>query len=278
MLNQADLKVIQTVFGKTADELSGAISSEQEVSLGLRLNGRVISQEDEDKLKKTLTDAGIEIGYKKIAKEASLDLNSGEKDAKIILDKITSGLESKFESKYKNLQPGEVEKELEKKLNDSEAKYSKLYETHENTLQLVDEKENAYNVLKGEIKTKNRNSIIMKAFPEKMKMDKSDALLIFTNTYEFDEVDDNIILKRDGKTVTNAVGEPEKIENIVPSFAEEKKWIKGAGMNGSDRNHNGSGLPKGMTDDQAMVYMAEKGIDSMTPKGGEMFIQLTSTE
>ena len=130
-LSQADLQVIQTVFGKTAEELSGALSSDQEVSLGLRLNGRVISQEEEQKLKTNLTDAGIEIGYKKLAKAAEIDLAEGEKDAAIIAEKIKTNITTSLEEKYKNPKPGEREKELEGKLEAEQLKYNKLLETHE---------------------------------------------------------------------------------------------------------------------------------------------------
>jgi len=235
MISQADLKVIQTVFGKTAEEISGAISSEQEVSLGLRLNGRVISQEDESALKTTLTDAGVEIGLKKIAKEIGLTLEAGEKDAKIIAEKLKASITTDLEDKYKNPQPGEKEKELEEKLIAERLKYDKLFSTHDLTLKQIEEKEQAFNGLQKEIKTKERNNSILKTFPEKMNMNRDHALLIITNTFEFDEVDGQQLIKKGGQIVTDAVGRPEKLENIIPSFVEENGWVKGYGMGGANR-------------------------------------------
>lgn len=277
MISQADLKVIQTVFGKTAEEISGAISSDQEVSLGLRLNGRILSQEDEIALKTTLTDAGIEIGYKKLAKEAGITLDSGEKDAKIISDKLKLTITEALEDKYKNPQPGEKEKELEEKLIAERLKYDKLFETHSSTLSQIDEKEKAYNGLQKEIKTKERNNSILKTFPEKMKMNRDHALLIVTNTFEFDEVDGQQVIKKGGQIVTDAVGKPEKLENIIPSFVEENGWVKGSGMGGDDRPPSGGINKGGKTPDEAAKIVKEKfGDNAASPEGIKLYSELTA--
>jgi hypothetical protein len=275
MLSQADLKVISTVFGKTSDEISSAISQEGEVSLDLRLNGRVISQEDEKTLKDTVRNAGVEIGYKQIAKELEFDLSADDKDAKVIAEKLKTSITATLEEKYKNPQPGEREKELEEKLQAEKLKYDKLFETHESTLGQIQEKEKAYTGLQKEIKTKERNNSILKTFPEKMKMDRNDALLIFTNTFEFDEVEGQQVIKRKGEIVTDAVGKPEKLENIVPSFVEEKNWLKGSGMNGGDRGAGG-GKKGGLKPEEAHKYVTEKlgAGKETTPEGIKLFNEL----
>lgn len=279
MFSQADIKTIATVFGKTTDEISSAISQENEVALGLRLDGRVISQEDEKAQKDSIRSAGIEIGFKQLAKELDIELSADEKEAKVIAEKFKNATIASLEDKYKNPQPGEKEKELEAKVIAEKLKYDKLFETHESILTQVQEKEKAYTGLQKEIKTKERNNSILKTFPEKMKMDRNDALLIFTNTFEFDEVDGQQVIKKGGQIVTDAVGKPEKLENIVPSFVEEKNWIKGAGMGGGDRG-SGTGSKGGKTAEEAHKYINEKlGADkASTPEGIKLFRELTATE
>ena len=274
---QADKETFIHLFGEEKyNILSGALNSEEgELPLGLRIEGRVISQKEESDLKTTLTDAGVEIGYKKVAKEAGLSLSDGEKDAKIIADKLKSTITASLEEKYKNPQPGERETELEAKLQAELLKYDKLKETYDNVLTQIEEKDKAFTGLQKDIKTKERNNSVLKSFPEKMKMDRNDALLIFTNTFEFDEVDGQQVIKRGGEIVTDAIGKPEKLENIVPSFVEEKNWIKGAGMNGGDRN--GSGKKSGLTPDQATKLVKEKyGDNATSPEGIKLFRELTA--
>lgn len=278
MISSEDLKVISTVFGKTSDEISSAISKEEEVSLGLRLNGRVISQEDEKALKDTIRNAGVEIGFKQLAKELGLDLSSDEKEAKVIAEKLKNSITASLEDKYKNPQPGEKEQELEQKLLSEQAKYEKLFNTHEAKLKEIDEWQEKYQSKETEVKTKERNNSILKLFPEKMKQDRNDALLIFTNTFEFEEVDGTQVIKKNGQVITDAVGNPEKLDNIVPSFVEEKKWVKGFGMNGGDRGSNGSSKG-GKTPDEAAKMVREKyGDNAASPDGIKYFKELTATE
>lgn len=275
-LSQADLQVIQTVFGKTAEELSGAISSDSEVSLDLRLNGRVLSQEAEQELRATATDAGVEIGFKKLAKAAGIELGAGEKDADIIAGKLKTGITTALEDKYKNMTPTEELVAAQSKAAEWEQKYGKLNETYEGSSAKVVEWEQKYSGLENEIKQNDINSTLTKAFPDKMKMDRDDALLIARNAFDFERTDNGIVAKRNGQIVTNPVGDPEKIDNVIKSFVEEKQWIKSAGMGGGDRGAGGSTLPGGMTDDAALSYLTEKGIDPMSREGSEAFSQLTS--
>jgi hypothetical protein len=278
MLSQVDLQVIQTVFGKTAEELSGAISSEQEVSLGLRLNGSVKTPEELQRIKEDAENQGKELRSKELAKELGLTLEAGEKDPVKIAEKLKTNIETTLEEKYKNPEPGEREKELEEKLQAEQLKYSKLNETYESTLEQVQEKEKAYTGLQKEIKTKEHNNAILKTLPEKIKYNRDHALIVINNILETEEIDGNVIYKKDGKPIMDAVGQPEKLEVIIPALAEEFGWVKGKGMNGGDRGGSGSGLPKGLSDDAAMQYIKDRGEDPMSNKGSEMFIELTSKE
>jgi hypothetical protein len=277
MISQADLKTIATVFGKTSEELSGAISSEEEVSLDLRLSGRVISQDEERTLKETGVQQGKEIASKELAKALDLSLDAGEKDPAKVAEKLKTTITASLEEKYKNPEPGEREKELEKKLQAEQLKYNKLLETHEGVTAEVDEWQKKYQTKEKEIKTKELNNSILKSFPEKMKMDRNDALLIFTNNFEFDEVEGVQVIKRGGEVVTNAIGKPETLENIVPAFVEEKNWIKGSGMNGSDRSGEGGMKKGGKSPDEAMKIVKEKyGDEASSSEGLKLYNELTA--
>jgi len=275
MISQANIKWISELSGVTIEEISGALSKEEEVSLDLRLSGRVITQKEESDLKTTLTDAGIEIGFKKVAKEAGVALSEGEKDAKIIADKLKTTITTSLEDKYKNQKPGEKEVELEKKLQSEQTKYEKLFQTHEGILGQIDEKDKLYTGLQKEIKTKERNNSILKAFPEKMKMDRNDALLIFVNSFSFEENEGVTIIKRGNELQTDDLGKPENLGNIVKSFVEEKQWVKGAGMGGGDRG-GGDSSKAGKSPDEAYRILTEKGVDHGSPEGIKQYIELTA--
>lgn len=279
-LSQADKQVLQHFFGEEViDKLSGAITSETEVSLGLSTNGKkLMSQEEIDNATKANQDAYIEIGYKKVAKEAGIELDSGEKDPKIIADKLKAGITSSLEEKYKNMTPTEELLAASEKAKEWENKYNKLNETYEGTVSKVGEWEQKYTGLEKEIKTKDINNRIRKSFPDKMKMDIDDALLIVRNNFEFEDGDNGMVIKRNGETITDPVGNPDKMENVIKSFVEEKKWIKSSGMGGGDRSGGGSGLPKGMNDDDAIKYIVESGNDPMSPEGSKMLMELTAKE
>ena len=283
-LSQADENVFTTLFGKEVlDKLSGALKSDDgELSLGAKINGRVISQEDETKLKTTLTDAGIEIGYKKLSKAAGVELSSGEKDADIIAGKIKTGITATMEEKYKGQTPDDELKASQKKVTDLEAAQTKLLGTYEQSKFDLEESNKKYSGLETEMKTTSIHNAILAAFPEKMKQDKKDALLITTNAFDFEEreIDGKMIGvtidKLTKAIVTDPVGKPEKRENVIKAFVETKGWVKGSGMNGKDRGGE-SGLPKGMSDDAAMKYIEEAGKDPMSSEGSEMFTELTKS-
>jgi hypothetical protein len=280
MISQANIKWISQVGGVPVEDISGALSNEEEVSLDLRIPGRIISQEDEKTLKETAVQQGKEIGFKEIAKESSIELASGEKDAKIIAAKIKGDVTTSLEDKYKNPQPGEKEKELEKSLSASELKYDKLLETHEGLQGQIEEKDKLYTGLQSKIKIKERNNAILKAFPDKMKMDRNDALLITSSTFTFEENEGILSIKKGDELMTDDVGKPETLENVVISFVEEKKWLNGSGMNGKDRPGQNGAKKGGKTHEEAHKFITEKlGADkAASPEGLKLFKELTAVE
>ena len=275
--NQADYNVLVTLFGKEkADKMSGALSNEDgELSLDLRINGKVTTEAEETLLKETAIQQGKEIGFKEVAKGMGVELASGEKDPVIIAEKALKTVTDSLEEKYKNPKPGEVEIELQGKLKDATQKYDTLFETHNKTLDTVKDKEKAFTGLQNEIKVKERNNTILKLFPEKMGMDRNDALLITTNTFEFDELDGKKVIKKGGEIIRNGAGEPEAYENVIKSFVEEKKWIKSNGMGGGDRGAGGT--KTGLTPEQAEKAIIESGKDPGSTEGIIMFNEMTKT-
>lgn len=275
-LSQVDYDVLVTLFGKEkTDKISGALSTEDgELSLDLRINGSVHTDEALKAIKENAELQGKELRSKELAKELGLTLEAGEKDPVKIAEKLNNSITAKLEEKYKNPQPGEREKELEGKLSNAEQKYNTLFETHGKTLKTVEEKDKAFNGLQTEIKVKERNNNVLKLFPEKMGMDRNDALLIITNTFEFDELEGKKVIKRDGEIVRNGAGEPESYENVVKSFVEEKKWIKSKGMGGGDRG--GDSGKTGLTAEQAEKVITESGVDPGSTEGLKKFLEMTS--
>lgn len=273
-ISQDDIQVISTVFGKTLDEISGALKSDNEVSLGLRLNGKIYTPEEIEQKTKANQDAYIEIGYKKIAKEAGLELEAGEKDPKVIVSKLKGNIESVLEDKYKNMTPSDELQKIAQKASEWENKFKALNDTYSQTNSALEEANKRYSQLEKDIKVRERNNKILASFPEKMKMDKSDALLIVNNSLEFEETDGGLIVKRDGRQILNKLGEPESIENAIASFVETKGWTKASGAGGTDRKPD-SGLPNGLSADEAVQFITQKGVDPMSTEGSKMFIELT---
>jgi hypothetical protein len=271
MISQADLKVISTVFGKNIDELSGALSSEEEVSLDLRLNGKVLTEEEQKGIKESAVKQGKEIGYKEIAKNLELELEPGEKDPTTIAEKFKSSLSSVFEEKYKNQTPTEEVLAAAKKATEYEEKYKKLFQTHQEKEKEVEEWKTKYTEKERAIKEKDLNNKILSVLPTDISMDKSDALLIIRNTLSFDEEEGRMKIRQGDKLFNDPVGEPETLDNVIKSFVETKGWIKKeGGMGGGDRGGAG-GQVKNMTPEQAYKYLKEKGIAPTSPEGIKFF-------
>ena len=275
-LSQANIELISTVLNVPVEEISGAISNENEVSLDLKLNGKVYKQEDIDFIKNDSFKRGAEIRTKDLAESFNIELSNGEhKDLSNLINKVKSSLENTYEEKYKNqTPPEELENALKSKL-EWEQKYNKLLETHENREKEIGEWSDKFTSLENKIKLEKRNNTILSSFPEKMKMDREDALTIIANKLEFEESENGLVVKKEGQIVTDALGNPEKLENVIKSFVEEKGWIKGSGMNGSDKNGHSSNMPSGLDYEAATKYLEEKGIDPMSAEGSQKFMELT---
>jgi hypothetical protein len=278
MISQADLQTIATVFGKTSDEISGAISQEGEVSLDLRLNGKVYSQSEIDNLTKANEDAYIEIGYKKVAQAMGLELEPGEKDAQKIADKLKTNVTTTLEEKYKNQTPTEeLEKALQEKIA-AENKANALLKTIEEKETAIEELSGNYTNLQNEITSNNINSEIKKYLksPDKAGLTYDQQLALFKLDHNIDSSDNGFIPKNTkGEIILNSVGEAETLENVVKAWSDKQTFTKSrAGMGGGDRG-GGNGSPKGLTHEQAMEYVKKQGMDPMN-EGSKLYAEVTA--
>lgn len=268
-ISQADLQVLGAVFGEeVANKISGAVT--EDLTLGLRLNGKILSPEQLKAEKETAINQGKELGYKEVAKASGIALEAGEKDPEIIANKLKTGLSAIFEEKYKNQTPTDETIALAKKASEYEEKNKKLLQTLEEATREVGDWKEKFTRKERETFEEKLNNRILASFGKEMKFDRGDALLITRSKVEFvPDENGTIICKRDGKIVTNALGDPETPENVVLSFSEEKGWYKQGGMGGGDRG-NGSGAtkyPSGYTDEQKRQWIKAKGIAPTSPEG-----------
>jgi molecular chaperone GrpE (heat shock protein) len=267
-ISQEDSKVLAAVFGEeVAEKISGAVT--EDLTLGLRLNGKILSPEQIRAERESGIIQGKELGYKDIAKESGITLDAGEKDPKIIAEKLKNGLSAFFEEKYKNQTPTEETIALAKKASEYEEKNKKLLETVQTKEREAGEWQEKYTRKERETFEEKLNNRVIAAFGKDMKFDRGDALLITRSKIEFSpDESGNIICKREGKIITNAMGDPETPENVVLSFSEEKGWYKQGGMGGSDRkNEAGSKYPSGLDDEGKRQWLKGKGIAPLSPEG-----------
>jgi len=271
-ISQEDSKVLAAVFGEeVANKISGAVT--EELTLGLRLNGKILSAEEQKTLKETAIIQGKELGYKEIAKSLDVQLEAGEKDPTIIAEKFKSNLSSIFDEKYKNRTPSEETIALAKKASEYEEKNKKLLETLGTKEKETAEWQEKFTKKERETFEEKLNNRVVTAFGKEMKFDRSDALLITRSKIEFiPDESGNIICKRDGKIITNAMGDPETPENVVLSFSEEKGWYKQGGMGGEERKKDKNDkYPSGYSDEQKRQWLKSKGIAPLSPEGLKIF-------
>lgn len=278
-ISQADQEVFTELFGEEfVNKLSGALKPEDgELSLGARLKGRVISQEDETSARESAIKQGKEIGYKEIAKSLELTLDAGEKDPVVIAEKLKTTLSTQFEEKYKNTTPTDELKELQRKIEEQKNGYDKLKQTYEQTTTQVEEWKNKFSELETNYKSKELNNQILSYLPEKLKIDKEDALNLIRLGIQVESTEAGMVYKKGDQIITDAVGKPETLENVVKSYVEEKKWIRGNGMGGNDDGSGGGGNhPNGLTEQDAYKWLTDRNIEPMSEEGTEKFLQLTS--
>ena len=254
-LNKTDQQVLSTLFGnEVIEKISGALSGEGELSLGLRLNGKILTDEQQKELRENGIKQGKEIGYKEIAKNLDLELESGEKDAAKIAEKFKTNLSATFEEKYKSMTPTDELLAAAKKATEWEDKYKKLFDTHKQKEQEVTEWQEKYTQKEKAEKEEKLNNKILSVLPKDIAIDKGDALTIIRSQLSFAEEDGKLAILRGEKKYTDHLGDPEQLENVISAFTEEKGWIKKDGGMGG-KNREGKTSPKGYTPEQARKYL-----------------------
>lgn len=277
MISQADKTVLSTVFGEEmVEKISGAFATTEEVSLGLRLDGKIYKPDEISLVKNEAVKQGKELGYKEIAKNLDLQLEAGEKDPAIIAGKFKTVLSTQFEEKYKSQTPTEELIAAAKKAGEWEQKYNALFDTHKKVEQTATEWQQKYAEKEQAIANQQYNVEILSYLPDKLPLAKDDALLIMRNIIEKRTDDEgNVIYYIENKPVLDAVGNPEALKNVVALAVDKKEWLKAPGMGGGDRGGAGNSLPKGMTTEQAREYVVKKGIVPTSPEGLKLLSQLT---
>jgi hypothetical protein len=276
-ISQVDTQVLTTLFGdEVVGKLSGALSdTDGELSLGLRLNGKVLTEDQQKELRESGVQQGKQISSKEMAKLLGVELGEGEKDPKVVAEKLKGTLQSQLEEKYKNQTPTDELLAAAKKATEWEGKYKKLFETHEQLGKTAKEWEQKYAQKEKDIANEALNNKILQHLPEKLRIDKSDALIVMRSALSFDKNESGqTVIKKGDKEYLNPVGEPESLENVVKLFSEEKKWLKGNGGMGGD-NRNPSNTPSGYTPENARKYIIEKGIAPTSAEGLKLYAELT---
>ena len=272
---KADLEIIQTVFGKTAEEISGALSSTEEVPLGLKLAGKVYKPEEVETLKTDNQNIGIEIGYKKVAKAAEVKLEAGDKDPVIIAGKLKAGIETIMEAKYKGQTPSDELKAAQEGKVTAENKYNVLLGTHDGLKEELVTAKQEKETLLTEYTVKERDNNILSHFPKEMKMDRADGLLIVKNLLTTKVVDGVDQHSFNGKVVTDKLGNPAPLKDAVAEVVETKGWIKGFGKADGDNKPPSGTMPTNLSDDDAVAYIAKQGKEPMSTEGSLMMLELT---
>jgi len=274
-ISKADLEVIQTVFGKTAEEISGALSSTEEVPLGLKLAGKVYKPEEVETLKTDNQNIGIEIGYKKVAKAADIKLDAGDKDPVIIAGKLKAGIEGIMEAKYKGQTPSDELKAAQEAKLTAENKYKVLLGTHDGLKEELTAARQEKETLLTEYTVKERDNNILSHFPKEMKMDRADGLLIVKNLLTTKVVDGVEQHSFNGRVVTDKLGNPAPLKDAVAEVVETKGWIKGFGKADGDNKPPSGTLPSNLSNDEAMKYIVKQGKEPMSTEGSQMMLELT---
>ncbi|MCK5018801.1 MAG: hypothetical protein KAS32_17190, partial [Candidatus Peribacteraceae bacterium] len=222
-------------------------------------------------------DIGIEIGYKKVAKASGIKLEAGEKDAKIIADKLKTDVEKTLEEKYKGQSPSDELKKAQKKTIAAEHKYDILLGTHTTLKDELKEAQEEHETLQVEVATEKRDNSILSHFPEKMKQDRGDALLITKSVLVTKKVDGKEQHYINDELVADTLGDPASLKDAVLKIVEDKGWVGGKSGKGDkkdDKSTKGK-MPDNLSNDAATEYITKQGIEPMSTEGSQMMIELT---
>ena len=81
------------------------------------------------------------------------------------------------------------------------------------------------------------NSTLPNTLPK--GIEKQDALMIAKNSFQFKETENGIAIEKDGKLLTDKVGNVRKPEDVLQEFYIAKEWTKAGGRGGTDSTGEG---------------------------------------
>ncbi len=240
-MNKKVIEALARKLNLNVEELTQALTTEDEVTFEIPENLKVITSEQLEQLKdnhgKSRYDAGAIAGREMLLKDMS-------KEAGFETLKDSSEFLSKFKSSI---------------LEEAKAEPNEKITTLENSLKTlqstVQEKDGMIEQLKSQMAKEKRLLTIQSAIPqlpENLNLTKDEATALYMQGREFKE--DGIYLN--GKRLEDDIANPVDVVSDVQKWVESKGWNKpepkGRG-GGAQGGKGGSTLPKTMEDYEALV-------------------------
>lgn len=273
MLDAKTIGFISEVTGKSTEEITTAITSESEVSLG-DINGTYYTQEENELRNKTVRASGVEIGIKQAYKAAGIEFSDNEKNPESLVSKFQAhySSNSQLQSDY-----DELKRQLDgkgatvKEYNELKSSYDTLKGTYERE---KGELEGELNTIKTKQSQRDITNFIESTFPEKATLSREDLTAIAQSRYTvFKGEDGEFYAKKGGETVKGKTGEPKKAKDLYSTLWEGyiKQEDNGVGAN----KRKGQSGQK-MSPEEAYKYIKETtDIAPTSDEGMKMFSELT---
>lgn len=253
-----NLDVIARLIGKDVNELKDIISKQEEIEIEIP-QGSFISELDLNSLKTTLKQegykegktAGSEMTIKEIKRITGLEFEG--KDHETLVKK----LQEKVLTEAK-IEPEKKVKELSTSLESLQQKYQAD----------ITAKEAELSNMKGILKNKEIDGLLMKHVPGNLNAIKPDqALLLFKNDYKVDiDENNNLVVMKDGKVLKDQLEKPIPVQNVMNEYITSQGWTGSrGGQGGSDKGGAGSSEFKTIND--LFKHMEKSGIDPTSNDG-----------
>lgn len=245
-MNKKVIEALAKKLNLNVEELTQAISTEDEVEFNLPENLKVYTDEQLEQLKdnhgKTRYDAGATASREMLLKEMSKEV----------------GLETVKDSKeFLNQFKASVLKEAKAEPNE---KLSQLESTIETLRSTIEAKNNDFESLKSQMAADKRMLEIQSAIPdipETLNLTKQEATALYMQGREFKE--DGIY--HNGQRLVDDVANPVPVQEDVKSWIESKGWTldkKPTGRGGGAQGATSTSLPKTMEEYESVLK--ERGI------------------
>lgn len=244
MYNKETQDLIAGALGLNAEEFATGLASKDEVELKLA-EGRFLTKTQEETLKdnhgKIRYDAGSEAAREMQLKDMS----------KLVGFEDTIKDPQKFIDTFK----ANILKEANKKPNEKVTELENSLKTLRSTIQ---EKDDEYKTLQGEVTNFKTRSGLMSAIPKlaDMGLNNDDVLDLFLKTHE---IKDGVVFK-DGVALKDNLENSLKVADVISSFVKDKGW--GFSENGDPKGRGNNPKPKskdGATYEDFETELKDKG-------------------